>query len=196
MIFLSEPPVTSFQGTGHLLGVKQRFARFSGCSVAACPIRAQCDEPGALTRKGAQAWTAKDLVEDTLEAVGPGGWLHITGGEPTDQDDGLQKLVMLARDRGLKVHIQSSGVRAVRVQWDWLSISPKTDPLVQTFGQECCVVDDGRWTLDRLAALRSSTKFWVYYLVPLSLNMGRTEQLARDSGWDLTIQAHKYWGVR
>ena len=198
MIYLSEPPVTSFQGTGHLLGVRQRFARFAGCSVAACPIRSQCDEPGALTRKGAQAWTAEDLVEDTLAAVGPRGWLHITGGEPTDQPEGLQDLARTARARGLYVHLQTSGTRRVPIQWDWLTVSPKSYEPVQRFGQELVCVDDGyTWDVESLRRIKELTKFWCYYLVAAS---GRSERetvsLATAAGWDMTLQAHKVWGVR
>lgn len=193
MIHVSET-FTSHQGTGHLLGVAQHFVRFAGCAVR-CPIRAECDERPALTRKDSTPRTAAGLVQEALDSGT--GWLHVTGGEPTDQSEGLQDLVRLARVSGLRVHVQSSGVRHVPVQWDWLTISPKVDPLVHTFGQECIVVDDGTWTVERLAELRDATKFWCYYLVPLSeQNVARTGQLATESGWDLTIQAHKVWGLK
>tara|TARA_R110002020_G_scaffold138905_1_gene309449 strand:- start:183 stop:764 length:582 start_codon:yes stop_codon:yes gene_type:complete len=193
MIWISES-FDSVQGTGHLLGVRQLFVRFAGCGVK-CPIRSECDEQGSLSRRGAIECTIESLVEEAL-ASGT-GWMHITGGEPTDQSEGLQELTMLARERGLKVHIQSSGVRHVPCQWDWLTISPKTDPVMQAFGQECIVVDDGTWTVDRLKILRDSTKFWCYYLVPLSgADPASTVDLASRAGWDMTIQAHKHWGVR
>ena len=60
MIYVSDT-FTTYQGTGHLLGMRQHFVRFAGCGVAECPIRDQCDEPSALTRKGAvqrTAWAA------------------------------------------------------------------------------------------------------------------------------------------
>lgn len=193
MIWIRET-FTSFQGTGHLLGTKMWFTRFAGCGVK-CPIRSVCDEQDSLTRRGATERTAESLVEEALESGT--GWLHITGGEPTDQSEGLQHLVMLARERGLKVHIQSSGVRHVPCQWDWLTISPKTDPLQHTFGQELIVADDGTWSVDRLKRLRDSTKFWCYYLVPLwGREPSSTIQLASRAGWDMTLQAHKHWAIK
>lgn len=194
MIHISERPYLSFQGTGHLLGTRQWFVRFAGCSVR-CPIRKDCDEPNSLTRKHATLRSPDELVQGALDSGT--GWMHVTGGEPTDQPEGLQHLVMLARERGLKVHIQSSGVRHVPCQWDWLTISPKVFPLEHTFGQECIVVDDGSWDVERLSQLRDSTKFWCYYLVALSgRNPVPTVLLAAQSGWDLSMQAHKNWGVR
>jgi len=190
---------TSFQGTGHLLGTRMHFVRFAGCSVAQCPIREQCDEPDALTRRGSFRRTAEDLVSEAVEAVGERGWLHITGGEPTDQPEGLQELVRLARERGLYVHVQSSGIRRVPVQWDWLTVSPKAVEPLQTFGQELVVIDDGTVTVERLWHLAESTKFWCYYLCPVwGRDMAETATLAHDAGgpWALTLQAHKVGGFR
>ena len=193
VVYISET-FTSFQGSGHLLGTRQHFVRFAGCGVK-CPIRSVCDEQESLTRKHATERTVESLVKEALESMT--GWMHITGGEPTDQSEGLQHLVMLARERGLKVHIQSSGVRHVPIQWDWITISPKTDPLHHTFGQELIVVDDGTWSVDRLKILRTDTKFWCYYLVPLSgADPASTVELATRAGWDMTIQAHHHWGAK
>ena len=201
MIHVSET-FTSWQGTGHLLGTRMHFVRFAGCSVL-CPIRSECDEQGSLTRRGATQRDVESLVEEALDSGT--GWMHITGGEPTDQSDGLQELVMLARASGLKVHIQSSGVRTVPCQWDWLT----TDPLKHTFGQELVLVNDGSWDTERLDRLRQDTKFWCYYLTPLSVrgessglawedqtNTEETLELAADAGWDMTLQAHKVWAVK
>lgn len=189
---------TSYQGTGHLLGMRQHFIRFAGCSVA-CPIRAECDEQEALTRRNATQRSVGDLVSESLAAVGKTGWVHITGGEPTDQDAGLQSLVMELRRRGMYVHLQTSGVRRVPVQWDWITVSPKVRRPLQTFGQELVLIDDGSWTAADLQRLAEATKFWVYYLCPLwGRDPALTVQLATEAGaeWNLTLQAHKTWGCK
>ena len=194
MIHLAEV-FTSFQGTGHLTGVRQHFVRFAGCSVK-CPIRDECDEPDALTRRGARTVDPEEIVAGAVKAVGQRGWLHVTGGEPTDQSEGLQRLVMLARESGLYVHVQTSGVRRVPVQWDWLTVSPKVDEPLQTFGQEMIVVDDGCVEVDWLDHLRATTSFWSYYLCPLwGREMQSTAALAARAGWDLTCQMHKHGGL-
>lgn len=189
---------TSYQGTGHLLGMRQHFIRFAGCAVN-CPIRDECDEPRALTRRGATVRSVDELVAESLGAVGRGGWIHITGGEPTDQDQGLQDLVREARKSGLYVHLQTSGVRRVPVQWDWITVSPKVRQPLQTFGQEMVVVDDGTWTATDLLTIEGATKFWCYYVCPLwGRDPALAAQLAQQTGdpWMLTLQAHKVWTVK
>ena len=188
---------TSWQGSGHLIGMRQHFIRFAGCSLMTCHLRSVCDEPAALTRKGAKAVDPADLVEEALCAVGKRGWMHITGGEPTDQPEGLQELVRRARLAGLYVHVQTNGMRRMPVQWDWLTCSPKVDEPLQTFGQELIVVDDGTITIERLRYLEASTKYWCYYLQPVEGgDLSRTTALAEQSGWMLTCQMHKVLGVR
>ena len=195
MIWVSET-FTSYQGTGHLVGERQHFIRFAGCGVD-CPIRSKCDEPASLTRKGATRRDHRDLVGEAIDAVGKRGWLHITGGEPTDQDEGLQELAKHARSSGLYVHLQTSGVRRVPIQWDWLTVSPKVIEPLQTFGQEMIVIDDGLVTIERLSQLLESTSFWCYYLCPLwGRDASSTIELAASAGWMMSQQAHKWWGAR
>jgi organic radical activating enzyme len=198
MIYVSKR-FTTYQGTGHLLGMRQHFVRFAGCSVARCPIRQQCDEPAALTRKGALELSAETIVTGALAEVGERGWLHITGGEPTDQEQGLQDLVREARLAGLYVHVQSSGIRRMPVQWDWLTISPKGE-LAQTFGQELVVIDDGTVTVEQLRQWEKETKYWCYYLCPLwgREDMTATVRLAGQAGgqWMVTCQMHKLGGFK
>jgi len=168
----------------------------AGCSVA-CPIRGECDEPRSLTRKQAQQVRPGDVIEQAVAVVGERGWLHVTGGEPTDQPDALQELVKQARRVGMYVHVQSSGVRRVPVQWDWLTISPKIDNPLQTFGQEMVVIDNGSISLQWLHELQVTTSFWSYYLCPLwGQDMEHTASLAADAKWDLTWQMHKHGGLR
>jgi organic radical activating enzyme len=198
MLYLQDEFV-SYQGTGHLIGTRQYFVRFAGCSVAECPIRQQCDEPAALTRRNANTTDVDEVVERAMASVGRSGWLHITGGEPTDQSDGLQELAKLARKRGLYVHLQTSGVRRVPIQWDWLTVSPKQELPEQKFGQEMVVIDDGALQPERMRKLVDSTSFWSYYLCPLwGRDLSATANVALQLGdpWCLTLQMHKVGAFR
>lgn len=198
MIYVRDEFV-SYQGTGHLIGTRQYFVRFAGCSVATCPIRSVCDEPDALVRKGAKQETPTAIVSRALSKVGTGGWLHITGGEPTDQSDGLQELAKLARKSGLYVHLQTSGVRRVPIQWDWLTVSPKEWMPTQRFGQEIVMIDDSTLDSERLAQMVSKTSFWSYYLCPLwGRSLEETAKFAALVGdpWCLTMQMHKIGGFK
>jgi organic radical activating enzyme len=204
---------TSYQGTGHLLGVRQHFVRFAGCSLKGCPIRNYCDEPRALgTQRGIRR-SPRSIVEPALEEVGEGGWLHITGGEPTDQMDELSDLCRVAHANGLRIHIQTAGIRAIEFPFDWLTVSPKTSAhkLRQRYGHELVMVYNGQ-ALEDLQEFES-LRFWYHYLVPLDERGASSvmpkaqllDELAElraahgrhhNAGpWMLTVQAHKLWGM-
>ena len=208
---------TSYQGTGRLIGTRQNFVRFAGCSIGRCPIRSFCDEPFSLTRVNGGARDVYRIVEIAVGEVGPGGWIHITGGEPLDQPEVLERLVVLAQAEGLRVHLQTSGSAAVPVPIDWLTVSPKAPAtrLIQDRGHELVVVYDGQ-PIDELLDYRAHTEFDHYFLVPKWIpehrrdgdaatnasevvrvldQLNTTFRVSGGAQWMLTLQAHKYLKV-
>jgi organic radical activating enzyme len=157
----------------------------------------------------------EEVIDRAVQEVGTGGWLHITGGEPTDQYEELEELVKLAYRRKLKVHIQTSGVRAVELPYDWLTVSPKVPVrlLEQRYGHEILLVYENQ-PLEELRAYTEAASFWYYYLQPkwdeggASNGPETAEAVARlrvdtdaprhfnGQDWMMTIQAHKYWGIK
>lgn len=194
----------SIQGEGHLTGKPMFFIRFAGCNVRSCPMHPTqanlCDTDwsmkAVLDQKGIE-----ELAREARTMVGPHGWVSLTGGEPTDQMDALCYLVGELRALNLQVNIQTSGVRLIPCPWDWLTVSPKTslDKLAQRFGQELKLVYDGQPDAE-VRAWKDGTKFWNYYLMPLDRGGKRntydTINAVLRNGWELTTQAHKWWGVQ
>jgi organic radical activating enzyme len=203
---------TSIQGEGHLTGKLMRFIRFAGCNVRTCPMHpintpaAPCDTDWSFSGLA----DPERLAAEALDEVGPNGWVCITGGEPLDQPKALEALIAELKRRGLLVNIQTSGAHWVTCPWDWLTVSPK-GPLAQTFGNEMKVVYRGQPD-EELAALFEGSKFWNYHLMPLCspgllagdpvrFNMAETiaavkRMNKRGQPWELTTQAHKWWGVQ
>lgn len=207
------------QGTGHMAGVVQYFVRLAGCSHKSCDLRSVCDERSSFSPHAGSKTTTKAVIDEALEALGPGGWLHITGGEPT-QNPALYPLVDAASKVGLKIHLQTSGINAIETPYDWLTVSPKAhlSALKQTYGHEMVVVYQDQ-TDEELRELIRSTGFWYFYLSPLWLpneramdNAGKTAETVirlnranQDDGlqrqhngrqWLAALQAHKFWGVK
>lgn len=193
----------SVQGTGHLVGTTQYFVRLAGCSVLSCPIRRECDEPDSLSSKRGREESVEEIALRAVRSVGRCGWLHITGGEPLDQLDGITALGIEAQRLGLKTHYQTSGTIKADFPWDWITVSPKCSPedLQIKFGQEMVIIDTGQ-ELDDLRAYARHTRFWFYYLCPL---WGRpaaetADKVRRLSSiqkyWHVTDQMHKRWGVK
>lgn len=210
---------TTFQGSGHLLGVRQFFVRFAGCSVKSCPIRRDCDEQFSLKEHNGTPTSVREVIDRALEEVGVGGWIHVTGGEPTDQYEGLEALLQEAQNERLKVHLQTSGTKAVEMPFDWITVSPKVPArkLEQTFGHELLLVYEGQ-SAETLLEYSEATRFWYYYLQPkweddgakdqqelsntisdaltLQFAASETSRHYNSGEWMMTIQAHKYWGMK
>jgi len=201
--------LVTYQGTGHLIGKRQAFVRFAGCSVA-CPIRGVCDEPLSLDHTAGIDITADEVVSWAICEVGPGGWLHITGGEPCEQPEGLLQLGVAAERAGLRIHLQTAGTHPVPIRTDWLTVSPKGQRSElcwnrNLWAQELVVIHDGSRDMADLVRLQRSTKCYDYYLCAIDLgdgdiNMSSTLDMLtvlNRSGhpWDLTGQLHKHWGL-
>ncbi len=184
------------QGEGALLGTPMVFIRLAGCSVG-CP---QCDTDYRV----ASRMTAAEIVTEVRRVL-PSGigferpWVWVTGGEPTDHD--LAPLVSALQCAGFRVALATSGVRAVQVGVDWLSVSPHSLHFAQQRGTELKVVPGlnglslaGEWLTETLLS-----SFTYRYVQPLhGQELSEAECLAfvqAHPEWRMGIQAHKVWGV-
>ena len=125
----------------------------------------------------------------------------LTGGEPALQAD--SRLVEALHSAGFLVHIETNGTRSVPEGTDWITLSPKTDvPGLR---------GDGRVVLSRADELKlvytgddAAVDRWAgfpadwHFLQPCSC--ANTEEtvaciLSRPR-WRLSLQTHKYLGIR
>jgi 7-carboxy-7-deazaguanine synthase len=191
----------SIQGEGHFVGYPMTFVRFAGCSLwgtKRCSIAIECDtEPTRLTKRM--------FPEEIANELAPGSIVVLTGGEPTDYD--LVPFVDAFTRRGIRVHLETSGVRSVTgLPIEWITVSPKT----LDYAQRTChalkiVVRPGRgW--DHIDMLDEGVTAFHRYLQPLTVDgkpVNTEEVIAllmsernRSSRWALSVQAHRTWGVR
>jgi 7-carboxy-7-deazaguanine synthase len=191
----------TLQGEGHFVGYPATFIRLAGCSVANCSIRAQCDE---APWKATGFMEAGDIARTVWEK-NPGGIAVITGGEPTDHN--LIPLVDMLKSYGMRVHLETSGIRRVEgIPLEWITVSPKTPDYEQRLGHTLKVVVRPEWGWDEVLKLDLGTTFFHRYLQPLTLPDGSTnlqqviEMLTSGHNpaarWALSTQAHKAWGVK
>ena len=188
----------SLQGEGHFVGYPMVFVRLAGCSVRDCFIRAECDEA---------PWKAKETLPVNL-LIARVATMHckiacITGGEPTDHD--LLPLIAGLRGVGMRVHMETSGVRSID-GWpiDWVTVSPKSFDYVQRAGHTLKVVVRPGWTWAEVARLNEGTTFFHRYLQPMTAPDGTSNlpdvidmlRLNSAGDWALSTQAHKTWTVQ
>lgn len=193
----------SIQGEGHLTGKPMFFIRAQGCAVK-CPIREVCDQPESLSFKGGTEYSPVELAELAVQAVGPRGWVCLTGGEPAEHED-FDRVVAECRRRDLHINIQTSGMRRVNAPWDWCTVSPKglVDELAMDFAHELKIVYTGQ-TMEVLRDYYERFSAWNYYLQPCWSGSGSNQRETLAMVYELnrlglrfefTAQWHKLLGV-
>ncbi len=106
----------TIQGEGFHTGKAAYFIRVGGCDVGChwCDVK--------------ESWNA-DLHPPT--AIGPiveqaarySDTIVVTGGEPLTWN--MDPLTAALRERGMKIHIETSGAYPLSGHWDWICLSPK-----------------------------------------------------------------------
>ncbi|MGB0409919.1 MAG: 7-carboxy-7-deazaguanine synthase QueE [Opitutales bacterium] len=111
----------SFQGEGIHAGRAAYFIRTFGCPVH-CPW---CDSAGTwhpdYTPDRIKRFEAGPLAE--AAAATQAEFVVVTGGEPTIHN--LAPLTEALHERGLQVHLETSGAFPIQGDFDWVTLSPK-----------------------------------------------------------------------
>ena len=184
------------QGEGAHTGRSSFFMRIGGCDVGChwCDVK--------------ESWDASvhplTELEDLIQMPGPNDTtVVITGGEPLMWDMG--PLTEGLKERGLKVHLETSGAYPLTGNWDWVCLSPKKNksPKPEWYGiaNELKVIvfndDDFKW------AEMHSTQCGPQIERFLQPEWSRRDQnlpkiiayLESNPQWRLGLQAHKYIGM-
>lgn len=180
----------SLQGEGFHSGTPAVFVRFSGCNLA-CPF---CD-----TDFAAFSEMTAEAIADRVEALLPeqkrsAAIIVLTGGEPALQVDAAL-LAELHSRLPLPIHIETNGTHPLPADIDWVTCSPKagSEVLLQE-ADEVKVVYTGTSPEPWHDAIRARQ----YFLQPCSC--ANTEAVVSyilaHPWWRLSLQTHKYTGIR
>ena len=188
----------SIQGEGFYQGHAAFFIRLAGCDVGCvwCDVK--------------ESWDAnqheKKTVEELVSEVKASGarMVIITGGEPLMYD--CTALTLALRHEKLQVNIETSGAYPLSGQWDWICLSPKKfkPPLKEmlNLANEIKVVifnkTDFAWGEQHAAHSKHDCMLYLQpewskekEMLPLI-----TEYILEKPQWNLSLQIHKYMGVR
>ena len=199
------------QGEGGQAGRPAVFLRFAGCNLwsgreqdRAGAICSFCDtefvgtdgdgggkfrDAPALADHVASFWIGRD---------GDPKLVVCTGGEPLLQLDA--PLIEALHDRGFDIAVETNGTIAAPDGIDWICVSPKAAaPVVQIEGQELKLVYPQALAMpDRFDDL-DFERFW---LQPMdgpdqaANTAAAMDYCLRHPKWRLSVQTHKYIGVR
>lgn len=200
----------TLQGEGAQTGRPAVFCRFSGCNLwsgrEADRARAICsfcdtDFVGTDGTDGGRYPNAEalaDRIASHWPRAAPARFVVCTGGEPLLQLD--PPLIAALHGLGFEIAVETNGTIPLPGGLDWICVSPKAGaPLVVTRGHELKVVvpQDGLDPLD-FAAL----DFHRFSVQPMDGpdRVHNTEWAIRfcleHPQWQLSLQTHKYTGVR
>lgn len=188
----------SLQGEGHFAGTPAIFVRLGGCDVGCswCDVKDSWDAD-AHPKKSVQE--IADFCDEH-----PSDFVIVTGGEPAMYD--LTDLCNELRARGKRIHIETSGAHPVIGQFDWITYSPKKfkAPLseVAAKAHELKVVVLNKSDL-AFAMEHSETvgEQCLLYLQPEWDKREKAEKLIMEfvtdnPKWKVSVQTHKYLGIR
>lgn len=203
----------TLQGEGVHAGRRAVFVRFAGCNLWSGReedrARAVCrfcdtDFVGTDGDGGGRFADAGSLAAEVGALWGPAmaeRFVVLTGGEPMLQID--DALIEALHGRGFMVAMESNGTIAAHPGIDWVCISPKAgSDVVQRSGDELKLV----WPqagIDPDALAQWTFRHWL--VQPMDCGSPESNRaamaaavdfaLARPS-WRLSLQTHKYLGLR
>ncbi|MDT0295468.1 7-carboxy-7-deazaguanine synthase QueE [Mesonia ostreae] len=106
----------TIQGEGFHKGTAAYFIRIGGCDVG-CHW---CDVKESWDAEKHPPTSTKTIVDNALSYSDT---IVITGGEPLTWD--MTKITHALKERGAKIHIETSGAYPLTGVWDWICLSPK-----------------------------------------------------------------------
>ncbi|WP_312127947.1 7-carboxy-7-deazaguanine synthase [Brevundimonas sp.] len=199
------------QGEAGQAGRVSVFLRFAGCNLwsglerdrdsAVCTF---CDTDFVGTNgDGGGKFKTADLLADHVNSFwmgreGDPKLVVCTGGEPLLQLDA--PLIEALHARGFEIAIESNGTLKAPDGIDWICISPKADAeVIQTSGQELKLVyPQEKATPERFEHM-DFERFWLQPMdgpYQVANTQAAMEYCLKHPQWRLSIQTHKYIGVR
>lgn len=211
MTYSAKEVFLTVQGEGGQAGRPAVFLRFAGCNLwsgreqdRASAVCTFCDTDFVgVDGDGGGKFATPDLLANHVAAMwrGPEGdpkLVVCTGGEPLLQLDA--PLIDALHARGFEIAIESNGTLLAPEGVDWICISPKADAdVVQTRGAELKLVfPQPKAMPDRFEHL-DFERFWLQPMDgpdQVENTAAAIEYCLTHPQWRLSVQTHKYIGVR
>lgn len=186
----------TIQGEGFHKGTAAYFIRIGGCDVGChwCDVK--------------ESWNAKlhpptEISKIVGDAVAYSDTIVITGGEPLTWDMG--PITGLLKEKGCKVHIETSGAYKLSGEWDWICLSPKkiklpTEEVYEVANELKVIVynhHDLKFAEEQAAKVN---KECILYLQPEWSKRDEVtpmivDYVMKNPKWKVSLQTHKYLNI-
>ncbi len=186
----------TLQGEGYHKGSAAYFIRIGGCDVGChwCDVK--------------ESWDAEKHPPTSIDTIATEAHKYsdtivITGGEPLMWD--MQPLTTALQQKGMKIHIETSGAYDITGHWDWFCLSPKKNKLptdeAAARADELKVIiynkDDFRFAEEQAKRVG---KDCVLYLQPEwskrdAMMPVMVDYVLANPQWKVSLQTHKYLNI-
>lgn len=186
----------SLQGEGYNTGTASVFVRFSGCNLR-CDFCDTAHQQGTLMSNDE---IAREVMRYPMAPL-----IVLTGGEPSLWID--DALLAALHATGKRIAIETNGTRQLPSGIDWVTLSPKftftggdSEPCVLTSCNELKVVYLGQ-DLSLYDGIKAQHRFLQPCFSASEAERKRNMQacvnaVLQHPQWRLSLQAHRYLGIR
>jgi organic radical activating enzyme len=186
----------TIQGEGYHKGTAAYFVRIGGCDVG-CHW---CDVKESWNAKLHPPTETKKIVESASSCSNT---VVVTGGEPLTWNMG--PLTSQFKEKGMQVHIETSGAYELTGEWDWICLSPKKIKLpkerIYDLAHELKVIvsnkNDFKFAEDQADKVNDNC---ILYLQPEWSNREKmiplmVDYVMKHPKWKISLQTHKYLNI-
>lgn len=186
----------TIQGEGHHTGKAAYFIRLGGCDVGChwCDVKESWDA-------AIHPPTAVDVI--VSNAKKHSDTVVVTGGEPLMWDMG--PLTKQLKQRGMQIHIETSGAYTFTGQWDWICLSPKKlkAPVPEIYPEadelKVIVYNKSDFAFAEAHAEKVSKGCELYLQPEWSVREKMTpfivDYVMQNPKWKISLQTHKYLNI-
>lgn len=186
----------TIQGEGFHKGTAAYFIRIGGCDVGChwCDVKESWDAglhpPTHIGKIIENATSHSDTVV-------------VTGGEPLTWD--MTQLTQGLKNKGSKIHIETSGAYKLTGQWDWICLSPKKKKLpteeIYAKANELKMIifnnHDFKFAEEQAAKVGEDC---ILYLQPEWSKREKmmpliVDYVMKNPKWKVSLQTHKYLNI-
>lgn len=186
----------TIQGEGFHKGTAAYFVRIGGCDVG-CHW---CDVKESWNADLHPPTNVKAIVE---KAVSYSKTIVVTGGEPLTWN--MDPLTRSLKEKGAKIHIETSGAYPLTGIWDWICLSPKkiklpTDEIyIKAHELKMIIFNKHDFVFAEEQASKVNENC-ILYLQPEWSNREKMMPLIVDyvmanPKWKVSLQTHKYLNI-